>query len=150
MLREWMQAPIRFEVRVFVVNRKMTAASQYYVPLYVAELIEKKSEIKSLLVELFESIRTLCPIADYSMDVAIDLDKKRALVIELNPFGPPDGMGTGTVLFSNRDPEDLAILFGERPFEFRVQEEPIEVPLDQLLSGELKTWFFETIETIKS
>lgn len=46
------------------------------------------------------------------MDIAVNLDKNEAKIIELNPFGRPDGRGTGTCLFDRNSPSDLAILFG--------------------------------------
>lgn len=142
-LREWMQAPIRYEVRVFVVGRKLTAATQYYVPLYVPELIERNLEVASILNEMFEQIRWSCPLADYSMDVAVNLTAKKATVIEINPFGPPDCLGTGTVLFSSKNSSDLKILFGQSPFEFRVQLEPTDTPMESFVSGPLKQWMSE-------
>lgn len=40
---------------------------------------------------------------DYVVDFAVDPERNRAYVIEINPFGPPDGYGTGTPLFDLRN-----------------------------------------------
>ena len=51
--------------------------------------------------------------------LSISLTRKASL-LQLNPFGKPDGLGTGTPLFDMRDESDRAVLFGDAPFEFRV------------------------------
>jgi hypothetical protein len=51
----------------------------------------------------------------------VDLPHNRAYIVELNPFGAPDGMGTGTVMFDIDDAHDCEILFGREAFEFRVE-----------------------------
>jgi hypothetical protein len=82
--------------------------------------------------------------AEYVMDFAVDLVHERVFVIELNPFGKPDGMGTGTVLFNPSKAEDRKILFGESPFEFRIEKEPNRAPMKSLLrDGALKAWLEE-------
>ncbi len=46
------------------------------------------------------------------------------------------GMGTGTVMFNNHDPADLKILFGESPFEFRIETSALpESKSNALLKG---------------
>ena len=66
------------------------------------------------------------------------------VAIELNPFGKPDGMGTGTLLFDKSKASDLAVLFGEEPFEFRVVTAPPETDIRRLLrDGPLKEWLRE-------
>jgi hypothetical protein len=41
--------------------------------------------------------------------------------------GKPNGQGTGTVMFDSANPSDLNILFGDAPFEFRVETAPIAI-----------------------
>ncbi len=53
-------------------------------------------------------------------------------------------MGTGCCLFSNSRDADLAVLFGEAPFEFRIETEPTRMTIPEfvksLRDGPLKTW----------
>jgi hypothetical protein len=61
----------------------------------------------------------------------------------LNPFGKPNGRGTGTALFDNANERDLQVLFGERPFELRVQTERPSDLSGVMRQGPLKTWLIE-------
>lgn len=69
--------------------------------------------------------------------MALDGPGGRARIVELNPFGRPDGLGTGTVLFDVRVPGDAAVLFGDAPFELRVQTAPSAPPPRV---GPLRAW----------
>jgi hypothetical protein len=55
------------------------------------------------------------------MDFAFDMANDRVYVIEINPFGEYDGMGTSTCMFNKKKKEDADILFGRSKFEFRVE-----------------------------
>lgn len=89
----------------------------------------------------FATVQPLVPLvpADYVMDLAVDVNSGSVHVIELNPFGPPDGMGTGAVMFNLDVPEDKAILFGEAPFQFRVVESPVP-GVSKLIKGKWRTF----------
>ena len=121
-LRQWITIPPQYELRAFVFGRKLTALSQYYDNAYFTELIEQKANILAVVQKCFEDMKHLCPVEppEYSIDIAVKLEESKAYVIELNPFGKPDGLGTGTPLFDIKDPADAAVLFGDAPFEFRV------------------------------
>jgi hypothetical protein len=129
-LREWVTIAPSAELRAFVVGGRLTALTQYYVPVHFAELALQRARVVELVEALFASLAPRCPVhpPEYSMDVAVDVAGGRARVVELNPFGKPDGLGTGTVLFDVRVPHDAAVLFGEAPFEFRIQEQPLAAP----------------------
>lgn len=74
------------------------------------------------------------------LDLVVDVPQQRVHIVEINPFGKPDGMGTGTVMFDLKKPEDRAVLFGEREFEFRVEIEPLsEGAFRKMIVGELDT-----------
>ena len=69
-------------------------------------------------------------------------------VIELNPFGRPDGLGTGTPLFDLHNEFDRAILFGENQqsdsWVWRVRTSEPDQPLSQLVrEGPLRDWLIE-------
>ena len=122
-LRQWITIPPHYELRAFVFDRKLTALCQYYDNVYFAELVEQKDLILEVVQKCFEDMKDICPVepAEYSIDIAVKLEESKAYVIELNPFGKPDGLGTGTPLFNIKDPADAAVLFGDAPFEFRVE-----------------------------
>ena len=67
-----------------------------------------------------------------------------ALVIELNPFGKPDGLGTGTCLFDRCSAADMRRLFDEDGGEFELRMEsraPSDDVMRKLLrDGPLKTF----------
>jgi hypothetical protein len=140
-IREWIDIPTFCEFRGFVFDGHLTAVSQYFIGVHFPELVEQEQTILALIQKLFEEIKHLVPVqpAEYVLDIAVDLQHQRAFVIELNPFGKPDGMGTGCCLFKYSDPHDSAILFGDAPFEFRIQRQVPSIDLRSLLrDGPLK------------
>ena len=143
-LREWVTIPTFCEFRGFVVGNKLTAVSQYFSGAYFPELPPLKERLLHLLEEFFETIRDLVGLnpSDYVLDLAVDLTLSRVFVIEINPFGPPDGMGTGTPLFSLSDPNDRAILFGEvhQPTVLRIVQQKLETVEGVLRDGPLRQW----------
>lgn len=126
-LRRWCDVPIRFELRGFVYDNKLTALCQYYNEVVCTELLENKDRIQRLVLDFFEQIRDRMPLTpkEYVVDFLVDLEKDRVLVVEINPFGKPDGLGTGCVLFDPYNSCDAAVLFGEAEFEFRLDEVPL-------------------------
>jgi hypothetical protein len=54
----------------------------------------------------------------------------------LNPFGKPNGLGTGTVLFDNSNEHDLSILFGDSSFEFRIETKPYTGKISEFIRGD--------------
>ena len=125
-------------------GNKLTAVSQYFSGAYFPELPPLKERLLSLLEEFFESIRDLVGLdpSDYVLDLAVDPSLSRVFVIEINPFGPPDGMGTGTPLFSLSNPNDRAILFGEiqQATILRIVEQKLETVEGVLRDGPLRQW----------
>ncbi|PRP83186.1 hypothetical protein PROFUN_09350 [Planoprotostelium fungivorum] len=134
------------EFRAFVFDNELTGLCQYYDGAFYPHLLARRDDISQLARRFFHSIRDRLPKdpAEYSMDLAIDLERQKVTLIELNPFGRPDGLGTGTVLFNNRDEGDLSVLFGRLPFQCRVVEEPPYKDFTALkLRGELRDWLEE-------
>ncbi|MDP2438635.1 MAG: ATP-grasp domain-containing protein [archaeon] len=141
-LREWVDIPTEGEFRAFVFDGKLTAVSQYFVGAYFESLVQQQARVQALIRSFFDTIRPLIQVspAEYVLDLAVDMSTERVYVIELNPFGKPDGLGTGTCLFKKNDPADLAVLFGESPFQFRVQTAPLTDISHLLREGPLRSW----------
>ncbi len=142
-LRQWLVIPPQHEFRAFVFDGQLTAVSQYFKGAYFPDLVANRDVILVLIQQLWSDIRDKIPVVppEFVLDLCVDFSRQRALVIELNPFGRPDGLGTGCCLFRHTDPTDCAVLFGEDPFEFRVETAPTAVDLHSLLQdGPLKTF----------
>jgi len=82
--------------------------------------------LERLIIEKFEQIKNIVPLEPktYVMDFAVDITNNRVYVIELNPFGEYEGMGTSTSMFDKI--KDHEVLFGNGPWEFRIETKPIE------------------------
>lgn len=126
-LREWVDIPIQYEFRGFVYDNRLTALCQYYDEVLYTDLVTNKDKIQSLVLNFFEKIKDDVPITpkEYVLDFLVDVREERVRIVEINPFGKPDGMGTGTVMFDLKKPEDVSVLFGDSPFEFRVETEAL-------------------------
>ena len=129
-LRSWVSLPPWCELRGFVCNGVLTGLSQYFVGVVFPELIEKKDQIQAAVLAFFDQVSPSLGLDDCVLDLALEESPDdgglNVYIIEINPFGPPDGMGTGTGLFDLSDPDDAAILFGTPPaFEFRIQSTPL-------------------------
>lgn len=145
-LREWLDIPTEAEFRAFVLDGKLNGVSQYFTGAFFPKVVEQKHVILDLIRSLFDNIKSKVPVqpGDYVLDLAINLDTGSAHVIELNPFGRPDGLGTGLCLFDRKNPKDLAVLFGDLPFEFRVETEKPNLSRSQILrDGQLKNFLIE-------
>lgn len=102
----------------------------------------EKATVRRLIEDLFSRIKDKIPLEDYVLDLMVDFEQGKALVIELNPFGKPDGMGTGTGLFNRENKADLDILFGSaKEFELRIVESAPNININTILrDGPLKTF----------
>lgn len=147
-VRAWVHVPVHCEVRGFVMNGQLTALSQYFAGVYFPQLVAAKDRVLKMVQRSFTQLMLELlhdgKLADFVIDFAVDLVSDKVYVIELNAFGKPDGMGTGTLLFDKSKASDLAVLFGEEPFEFRVVTAPPETDIRRLLrDGPLKEWLRE-------
>jgi len=140
-IRQWCPIPILYELRGFVYNNTLTGLCQYYDEVFYPELLEHKDLIQKIVLDFFDSVKNLIPInpKEYVLDVIVDLNHQKALIVEINPFGKPDGMGTGTVMFNLNNGTDADILFGIKPFEFRIETEPLsDEKFGNMISSEWK------------
>lgn len=123
-VREWHDIDVGQEWRCFIYNRKVTAITQYNCVPFFADLVENKDYLENTIVKfLNEVVLPKLPeskFKDMIIDVALTGDiynKPTVWVIELNPYL----WSTGAALFNWKD--DIAVLKGEKPFEFRIQTE---------------------------
>eukprot|EP00028_Trichosphaerium_sp_Am-I-7-wt_P005107 CAMPEP_0168531888 /NCGR_PEP_ID=MMETSP0405-20121227/15805_1 /TAXON_ID=498012 /ORGANISM="Trichosphaerium sp, Strain Am-I-7 wt" /LENGTH=181 /DNA_ID=CAMNT_0008556955 /DNA_START=75 /DNA_END=620 /DNA_ORIENTATION=+ len=123
-LREFVDVPIEYEYRGFVVDGKLTCMCQYYHFAYFEHLHKDKDKIEKMVTEFFDSLKDKVPLTEktYVIDFAMDLPNNKVYLIEINPFGKYIGMGTSTAMFDMQ--KDEAILFGRAGWEFRMETKP--------------------------
>jgi hypothetical protein len=108
-----------YEFRVFVHQNKMTAVSQYDHYAYYPHLEAKRDEIVLAIKIFWSQIHSYLGVDSYCLDVAYCPATFDCIMIELSPFLAC----TGPALFSWSLAEDLMILEGRAPFEFRLKDE---------------------------
>jgi len=125
------------EFRAFVVNRKLTACTQYYQLCYVEKISKNYELIKQLIWDYFETqVKHRVKTDTYTIDFAIspdlsthiffilietDLFRPESLkVIEIN-HPPPTA---GTSLFDWNNPTDRDVV-SNGPYELRVLHKPV-------------------------
>jgi hypothetical protein len=144
-VRQFVEFPAHHEFRAFVMDTKLTALCQYFDMASYPELVRERARIAELVRSFFDSVPTAnWPGPEFSMDLAVDVERQQVTIVEFNPFGRPDGLGTGTVLFDTRNEHDCRVLFGDAPFECRVVENEPFATLESLrLRGELRDWLVQ-------
>lgn len=126
------------EIRCFVVDRKVTAMTQYYSSVFVPALASQKESIcRAVLDYLHGIIIPLVPMPNCTIDVGMTSDGNLC-VVELNPPAPRSGTSLFTWNHGSGGGKDNDILTGVAPFEFRVLEAPL--PLQTLLSDRSATF----------
>lgn len=120
-VRSFVDIPLHTEIRCFVFERRLTAASQYFTDLFFPQLQgpARNATFSARLFEVATRVIHALPSTEYVsfiMDVAL-LDDDRAFLIELNPFSKLTGSG----LFDWENDKD--ILRGLAPFQLRVVSE---------------------------
>lgn len=108
-IREWVEIPEHAEYRGFVDDRRLVGLSQYFYYCYFPGTIEEKASILDRILEFFNEIKDVLPVASCILDFALVDDT--AIILELNPFF----VGTDACLFSWK--EDTF-----EQFEFRLNE----------------------------
>lgn len=119
-IREWVDIPLSNEIRAFVYNRRLTALSQYYSVSVYPQLLNCKDTIELAIRKFVEQIVHLLPCDSVVMDIGVRSDGG-VVLIEMNPFNDYEGCGTSAAMFDWS--KDGDILFGRKPFEFRVETE---------------------------
>jgi len=100
-VRKFVPVPIEYEFRAFVVDNKFRAMCQYYHYIYFPILVKNKDRVLKLVLDKFEQLKNLVPFKEktYVIDWAVDLENEKVYVIELNPFGDYENMGTSPAMF---------------------------------------------------
>jgi len=100
-VREFVEIPIEYEFRAFIVDNQFRAMCQYYHYIYFPKLVENKELINKLVLEKWNDVKDLVPMnpKTYVADFAVDLENQKVYIIELNPFGDYEGMGTSPSMF---------------------------------------------------
>jgi len=100
-VREFIPVPIEYEFRAFIVNNEFRGMCQYYHYMLFPKLVENKQLINDLVLKRWNEVKDLVPMnpKTYVADFAVDLDKQKVYIIELNPFGDYEGMGTSPSMF---------------------------------------------------
>jgi len=118
-VREFVSFPVKNELRGFVYKGRLTALTQYNNLAFFPEHLDSKAEIEAKVKSFAEGfIKAMeSVLGSFIIDIVVDNNGK-VWVVEVNPFGEL----AGSCLF--RWSQDKAVLMGEKPFEFRIVEEP--------------------------
>jgi len=155
-VRKFVPIPIEYEFRGFVVNNELRAMCQYYHWIFFPTLVENKERINSIIKQKFEEIKDLVPIKSksYVVDWAVDMEKSEVYIIELNPFGDYEGMGTSPSMFKlhlndgkmDRQGPDRHLFFGDGAYEFRIEEKPLEEDVQWNMLGTAWRHLFNEVQ----
>eukprot|EP01125_Pyxidicula_operculata_P019912 TRINITY_DN7248_c0_g1_i2.p1 TRINITY_DN7248_c0_g1~~TRINITY_DN7248_c0_g1_i2.p1 ORF type:complete len:486 (-),score=80.57 TRINITY_DN7248_c0_g1_i2:136-1593(-) len=121
-VREWCDIHPEFEFRMFVYQKNITALTHYYKSLYVEEIATNRIKIQDMIIDYYKKkIASKVKLEDYAIDFTVDVSTGNVKVIELNPWGE----ATSAAQFEWDQDEDKLVLFGKKPFEFRILERPV-------------------------
>lgn len=117
-IREFVQFPVKNELRGFVHNGVFTALTQYNNLAFFPDHLGTKNVVEQKVKELMEQfIRAMKDVLkSFIVDIVLD-NQGKAWVVEVNPFGEL----AGSCLFGWS--KDREVLMGDKPFEFRIVEE---------------------------
>jgi len=122
-IREFKFFDVMYEFRGFVYENKITALTQYNEFVHFPLLLKQKDKIEQVIKDFFtkEMIPRL-NLSNYVIDFILinNGESYDIYVVELNPFAEFAGGG----LFSWVN--DLNVLIGKAPFEFRVVNQPVD------------------------
>ncbi|KAJ5068037.1 cell division cycle protein [Anaeramoeba ignava] len=136
-IRKWEKIKSCYEFRGFVHNNKLNCISQYFDIVFYPVLLAQKSQIEKIIRDFHSSIidpKLKHIYKDYVIDFALLKSKNQngkitlnPICIEINPFHTL----AGPCLFSWKDDRD--VIMGQKPFEFRIREECLNDPLDNIM-----------------
>jgi len=122
-VREFKWFDVAYEFRGFVYDKKLTALTQYNEFVYFPLLLKQKEKIVQDINDFFhKEMIPLLNLSNYVIDFILIKTENGfdIYVVELNPFAEFAGGG----LFSWIN--DLDILLGKLPFEFRIVTKPVD------------------------
>ena len=127
--REWVHAPLQSEFRVFICQRKITGAAQYFQMCYWPELVQKREDYAERILKYVQHLLdTTITYERCVIDVAVLPD--RCYVIEINPVH----YSTGAPMYGWKQGTEgrARLLYG--PFELRVRDSPMPDAKERFLA----------------
>mmetsp|Transcript_20420 Transcript_20420/g.61012 ORF Transcript_20420/g.61012 Transcript_20420/m.61012 type:complete len:625 (+) Transcript_20420:36-1910(+) len=119
-LRQWQpDLSLDFEFRLYVHEGRLTAISQYDHYTRYDHLFPLKEMLQQRMVALWEQIHPCVGVDSYGMDLVYLPASDQLRFLELSPFL----RCTGAHCFRWGNPDDVDVLEGRRPFEFRLVEQ---------------------------
>jgi len=117
-IRQFVEFPVKNELRGFVYNGNFTALTQYNNLAYFPEQKKEKMVVEEKVKKMMERFISAMAgtLASFIVDIVLD-NEGQVWVVEVNPFGEL----AGSCLFGWS--KDREVLMGEEPFEFRIVEE---------------------------
>lgn len=117
-LREFSEEiSVDYEFRVFVSGGHITAITQYDHYAYYPHLHPMKHFLQSHILIYWKELHSRIGLDQYIVDIAYLPISKRFICVEFSPFFPC----TGASLFNWT--QDIDVLTGKKPFEFRMRHE---------------------------
>lgn len=117
-VREWNEIQPELEFRGFVFQRELTALSHYYKFCYVSGIADDHQCYLERIMEYFHQVKDSLPdncVIDFCFTISNEIR-----IVELNPWS----VNASGALFDWNIPEDLAIMEGRAPFQFRYLHVP--------------------------
>ena len=115
LIRKYIPLATELELRVFVNKSEISAISQYYSSCKVPWFHKNKEMVKTDVFKIVQEIIPIIDLESFVVDFAYDLNGK-LWIVEINLPPPLAGMS----MFDKHNPQDLKIVKGEAPFEFRL------------------------------
>jgi len=125
-VREFARFEVELEFRGFVYDKKLTALTQYNDFCYFPRIKHYKEEILQKVRDFTDELSSKIPLQHYICDFIMISDTPeqgpftnlRVWIVEINPLAEFAGGGLFTWT------EDMDVITGEKPFEFRMAERP--------------------------
>jgi len=146
-VREFARFEVELEFRGFVYNKKLTGLTQYNDFCYFPRIKHYKEEILQKVRAFTSELSNSIPLDHYICDFIMISDtpdegpftNMRVWIVEINPLAEFAGGGLFTWT------EDMEVLTGEKPFEFRIAERPPPNAIENV-AGEWKNFIKEEDE----
>eukprot|EP00927_Polykrikos_kofoidii_P052155 TRINITY_DN4593_c0_g1_i1.p1 TRINITY_DN4593_c0_g1~~TRINITY_DN4593_c0_g1_i1.p1 ORF type:complete len:637 (+),score=90.33 TRINITY_DN4593_c0_g1_i1:31-1911(+) len=137
-LRRWEpEVSLDYEFRLYVHGGSLNAISQYDHYCRYDHLFLHRETLRERLRAFWREIHPNVGPASYAMDVAVLPQSGRLVLVELSPFL----RCTGAHCFRWQRDEDVAVLEGQRPFEFRLVIENPQGFDDMFARGWEQRWY---------
>jgi hypothetical protein len=112
-----------WEFRGFVVDGVRTCLTTYSPFIFSPEISAQKDKILRLIEGVWDSVQGRIQSKNYCLDFAVSRSLSHCWIVEVNNFLPPLA---GAGLFDYHDVDGDRVTLFHGPFEFRIQEKPIQ------------------------